>query len=70
VSYHLVCVHPFHGYEKGQIVKGEDEVQVLMLDRDHHFVRINALDPEPSAPPSAAPPSSTPTAVPPLAPST
>lgn len=38
--YHLVCVHPFHGYEKGQLITDPDEVAKLINDRDHHFVKI------------------------------
>ncbi|NPU23940.1 hypothetical protein [Bradyrhizobium denitrificans] len=48
MAYHLVCVHPFHGYDKGQIVTDPAEVDALMAERDHHFVRIDA--PEPAAP--------------------
>jgi hypothetical protein len=44
VSYHLVCVHPFGKYVKGQMVTDPMEVAILMDDRDHHFVRITAPD--------------------------
>jgi hypothetical protein len=42
MSYHLVCVHPFHNYKKGQMITDSAEVKKLLLDREHHFVRINA----------------------------
>lgn len=57
MTYHLVCVHPFHGYEKGQLVTDEAEVMNLSADLGHHFVKINAPEPAPAAPPA-------PTAVP------
>jgi hypothetical protein len=47
VSYHLICVHEFHGYKKGQKITDPDEVERLRSDRDHHFVKISA--PEESA---------------------
>jgi hypothetical protein len=51
VNYHLICVHPFDGYEKGQKVTAQDEVDMLLKnDRGHHFVKIAA--PEPAAAPS------------------
>lgn len=39
-DFHLVCVHPFDKYTKGQMITDPDEVDKLMPDRDHHFVRI------------------------------
>lgn len=42
MKYHLVCVHPFGKYTKGQRITDPDEVEKLMQDRDHHFVRIPA----------------------------
>jgi hypothetical protein len=47
--FHLFCVHPFHGYAKGQKVTEPSEVARLMNDRDHHFVRV----PAPTAPPAS-----------------
>lgn len=41
-SFHLICVHPFHGYARGVRVTDPDEVARLMKDRDHHFVRVSA----------------------------
>ncbi len=55
MSYHLVCVQPFHGYDKGQIVTDEAEVLKLMEERDPHFVRIPAPEPAPVATPTTAP---------------
>lgn len=41
--FHLQCVHPFHGYEKGQIITAQDEIDMLLKqDRHHHFVKIAA----------------------------
>jgi hypothetical protein len=40
MDYHLVCVHPFGKYTKGQMVTDEAEVTTLLDDREHHFVRI------------------------------
>ncbi len=51
--FHLVCVVPFHGYQKGQMVTDPAEVAKLMADRDSHFVRIPA--PTPAAPMTPAP---------------
>lgn len=42
MDYHLICVHPFGKYVKGQMVTDAEEVEVLLSDRDHHFVRIAA----------------------------
>jgi hypothetical protein len=42
MQFHLVCVNPFHGYEKGQMITDPAEVEKLMADREHHFVRIAA----------------------------
>lgn len=41
-DYHLVCVHPFDKYTKGQMITDEAEVEKLLPDREHHFVRIAA----------------------------
>ena len=41
-QFNLVCIHPFHGYEKGQLVSDPGEVENLLKDRDHHFVKIAA----------------------------
>jgi hypothetical protein len=60
MDYHLVCVHPFGKYTKGQMVTDEAEVTTLLDDREHHFVRIAA--PQEAAPeaPAEAPPSKRP----------
>lgn len=50
MAYHLVCVHPFGVYAKGQLITDEAEVDSLMDDRDHHFVRITAPDQPVAAP--------------------
>jgi hypothetical protein len=39
-DFHLVCVHPFHNYQKGQMITDPDEVAKHLIDREHHFVRI------------------------------
>jgi hypothetical protein len=40
MPYKLVCVHPYHGYDKGQTVIDQDKVAELLDDREHHFVRV------------------------------
>jgi hypothetical protein len=45
--YHLVCVHAFGKYERGQTVTDPAEIESLG-DRDHQFVRITVPDPEPA----------------------
>lgn len=40
--FHLVCVHPFGKYTKGQKITDADEVARLMRDRGRHFVRVPA----------------------------
>lgn len=40
--YHLVCVTPFHNYVRGQRIEDPAEVEVLLKDRDHHFVKVPA----------------------------
>lgn len=42
MDYHLICVHPFGKYVKGQQITDHDEVESLLDDREHHFVRIYA----------------------------
>lgn len=42
--FHLVCIHPFGKYERGQVVTDQEEVKALMADRDHQFVRRNVPD--------------------------
>jgi hypothetical protein len=61
MAYHLICVHPFGVYAKGQKITDADEVAKLMTDRDNHFVRVTAPDDQPAAP-------STPTVPPPVTP--
>jgi hypothetical protein len=40
----LVCVHPFHGYTKGQMIFDENEIAAHLEDREHHFVRSGLDD--------------------------
>jgi hypothetical protein len=54
MDYHLVCVHPFGKYQKGQVVTDPDEVAELLDDREHHFVRIAAPAPAPVPPAATA----------------
>ena len=42
MAYKLVCVHPFHGYDKGQEITDANEVARLLVDREHHFVKVVA----------------------------
>ena len=53
MKYHLVCVHPFDSYIRGQKITDQDEVERHLNDREHHFVRVPA--PEEEAPAVAAP---------------
>ena len=52
MSYHLVCVQPFHSYVKGQMITDPVEVARLSTDRDHHFVRIGAPVDKPAEAPA------------------
>lgn len=54
MTYHLICVHPFGRYSKGQAVTDPAEVKTLSADRDHHFVRVPAPPVEASETPPAA----------------
>lgn len=45
MAFKLICVHPFHGYAKGQEITDQAEVARLMQDRDHHFVRVAMSEP-------------------------
>jgi hypothetical protein len=50
----LVCVQPFHGYERGDEVTDENEVsQLLTSEHEHHFVRVSVPDEQPTEPPPA-----------------
>jgi hypothetical protein len=40
----LVCVHPFHGYSRGQELLDPDEIAAHMEDREHHFVKVAMSD--------------------------
>lgn len=52
---HLRCVHPHHGYERGQTVTDESQVAaILASDKEHHFVRVAAPE-EPAAEPPPIP---------------
>lgn len=53
MTYHLICVHPFGVYAKGQKITDPDEVAKLMDDRDHHFVRVLVPQPPVEPPPIA-----------------
>jgi hypothetical protein len=55
VNFHLICVHPFGNYTKGQLITDADEVAKLSDDREHHFVRI-AAPATPAAPDAPAAP--------------
>jgi len=43
--YHIVCVSPFHNYQKGQMIIDQVEVAKLLSDREHHFVRVAVPNP-------------------------
>ena len=47
-NYHLICVQPFGKYVKGQMITDAEEVETLLPDREHHFVRITAPSVEPA----------------------
>lgn len=52
MHYHLLCIHPFHGYLKGQIIEDQAEVKRLLAERDVHFAKYvmpgpQSDDPEP-----------------------
>ena len=51
MPFKLVCVHPFKDFVRGQEITDQDAVKRLMVDRDHHFVRVAM----PAAPKVAAP---------------
>lgn len=53
-GFHLVCIHPFSNYTKGQMITDPAEVQKLLLDREHHFNRIT--EPNPGNPPAVIQP--------------
>ena len=56
MAYHLICVHPFHGFTKGQMITDQGEVTKLLEDREQHFAKI-AAPPEPvEVAPALAPP--------------
>ena len=40
MTFHLICVHPFGKYTKGQRITDPAEIAVLLTDREHHFVRV------------------------------
>jgi hypothetical protein len=46
--FHLICVNPFAEYTKGQLVTNAKEVEKLLEDRAHHFVKVAA--PQEAAP--------------------
>lgn len=56
MGYHLICVQPFGSYDKGQKVTDAGEVASLLVDREHHFVKIAAPpEPEPQPEPKSEP---------------
>lgn len=42
MSYHLIVVHPFGKYTKGQHITDENEIAKLSSENEHNCVRINA----------------------------
>lgn len=58
MSFHLVCVHPWHKYSKGQVVTDPDDIASLSVDREHHFVRVSdtVFAPPPVPPVEFTPP--------------
>lgn len=54
MGYHLICVQPFGNYDKGQRVTDASEVASLLVDREHHFVKV-AAPPEPRPEPKTEP---------------
>jgi len=40
MDYHLVCVHPFGKYVRGQMITDAEEWAELVDDHEHSFVRI------------------------------
>lgn len=63
MNYHLICVHPFGVYAKGDKITDPAEVAKHLTDREHHFVRVPAPDDEPAPVATVAPqaaPKSTP----------
>jgi hypothetical protein len=55
MDYHLVCVHPFGKYDRGQMITDPIEVEVLLEDREHNFVRVAAPNEPEAAPEPPAP---------------
>lgn len=56
MNYHLICVHPFGIFAKGDKITDRAEVAKHLADREHHFVRVPAPDepvPAPAAPASS-----------------
>lgn len=52
MSYHLIVKHPYGKYVKGQKITDADEVEKVLVNRKHHFIKIAApadSEPEPSA---------------------
>lgn len=52
MSFHLVCTNPFKKYTVGQKVTDADEVERLLRDRGHHFVKTAAPEVPPAPPPA------------------
>lgn len=42
MAFHLVCVHPFADYKRGQKITDADEIARLMKAREKHFVKVSA----------------------------
>jgi hypothetical protein len=42
MDHHLVCVHPWGPYKKGDRITESSEVERVKSQRDKHFVRVPA----------------------------
>lgn len=50
MSYHLIVVQPYGKYAKGQKITDPDEIEKVLQNRKHHFVKINAPEAPQSSP--------------------
>lgn len=39
---HMICVHPFAQYTKGQLITDQELIKKLREHRDHYFVKVAA----------------------------
>lgn len=54
MKYHLIIVHPFGKYTKGQMVTDQDEVAAIMKSHNHPSVnKIAAKEDDPADAPDA-----------------